>query len=262
MLVRKLSVAVVLVVAAVLSSAALCSEGAETAAKWLSDARPVAQDAKPFSVLDDASRTKLNKVIADAPPNLSGEAASVRSNLLAAKSYQDTVLGLMSDVQRRSDVAVSDMRNVAARSVTSNATTTIRTKIVDFLYEHGAAVIKDVACDLYWQAMTSNEQGWARTDILRYGYQPTAPNFINNAGSLTSSALLTAIENDAETFALRFLPAGYANFVLWFNYGSGVIDKVNQLTSDRRYLVAYPNGGQITRAWFYYVQLCMRPPGH
>jgi hypothetical protein len=128
----------------------------------------------------------------------------------------------------------------------------------DHLIEHGQAILKDAVCDLAWSMMNSDETRTVRVDLLGKGYVPP-PDEVPDLGHMTREAAVGAIKNRAITSALeQQFPE---RLIDWGAYALGLYTKASGMVEDGVATIPYPNGAPVTRAYIYYLNICLRPPG-
>lgn len=236
-------------------------KAAQTAPKWLPEAEQVykaSHGGSAFSKLklsDEAARLKLSETISRVPAQRSTQEATALKQLVAISTFWKSVDEAARTVLARMSSADAEVPELANRSLRGS----LEQQIYDFLVEQGRAVMKDVACDYAWVAMTGDEQDSVNQDFYGNGYVRIVEDDFREFPNLSDEMLVDAVKSKLES--LRNKLVFPAELVDWYGYAKGLITKADELMSGRRTLIVHPDNSVYTRAMIYYVKGCLRPPG-
>lgn len=239
------------------------ASGGEQAAKWVPNAERAVSAARIPSVYkrlqlgDDAARARARSLVDDAPevrPNTNE--ATVLTRITTLRDFYVSVDAAAAAIMRRWQDADAVVEGLVDGSVLPGAQPS--TKFRDYLIRKTKAVLKDVTCDLAWKFMTVTEANTINAELYDKGYTRTATNEVNGVAKMTEKAAVEAIRNAVIIDAAKFFIPG--RVIAWGSYAFGLYGKAKGMVEDGNTNIPHPNGA-VTRAFVYYVRLCVQPPG-
>jgi hypothetical protein len=179
-----------------------------------------------------ARSAELDRLIQSAPPpTVDPEVAQLLRTLQARRAA--TVLTREAlDADQRSVVAVE------ATALASSDYPSVR----DELRTIGDDVVKDLACDALLDQLQPSEQQEAADSGTPIWVRIGKP-------------ALQAIEN----VTARRLSSGFGQYVAWVNWGSGIAENADDIVSAAQNTASTPEAVH-TRAFYYYVRICLAHP--
>jgi hypothetical protein len=133
------------------------------------------------------------------------------------------------------------------------------TKIPDWLRLHADAILREVGCDLAWNALSPDERD-AEQKLT------TSGELLQTYGQRVETSAASAIEDAGRREFLSVFGARVVNAVDWVKYGKDVQGKATKLFGTNETATAelqqpiYINGATYTRALVYYARACLKPP--
>jgi hypothetical protein len=240
-----------LVLAALVLAVTACRGGGKAAGAWgddvvraLSRARgnATALDdvARGRGVVDDAGRS-LDDLARTAPQNRTAEQTRLLNELLQTRAAIGLVGTAIGDANRVAAALPDDAARVAAA--------TSRLNLGDDLSTVSRQVLKDVACDAAAGFLFPSE----RDGLEQAGHQRVVPDVVDAAGQ-------SIVDYVFQELAGVLGGAVARNAVAWQQYADGILEKGNQYAAGMRGVIQSPNW-TVTRAYYYYVRLCLAIPG-
>jgi hypothetical protein len=237
------------------------SETAKLASSWVSDASRLLEESRGVPIReirpDTSAAGRLSRAddLLSKAPDGDVRVAELATRLRTLRTFYALVGEAQATVYNRWTVASTSVGETAVTAL-NGYNPGAREKIVEFLTDHGKAVLLDVGCDLAWSRMTSNEQT-AVNQLYDNGYRRVIGDEVAGVEKMLPQAVVDAIKGEAsETYLKYFAPE---RFIDWLTYAADLYKKANELTADGKDTIPAPDG-VITRALPYYVRLCMLPP--
>jgi hypothetical protein len=245
-----------LVLAALVLTVAACSSGGKVAGKaagaWGDDAVRVLARARGNAtamddvahggrdVVDDAGRS-LDDLARTAPQSRTAEQARLLNEVIQTRAAMSLVGTAIADADRVAVALPDDAARIAAATSRINNT--------GELSRISRQVLEDVACDAAAGLLFPSE----RDGLEQAGHQRAVPDLVDAAGQ---SVVDHVFQELAGT-----LGGGLArNAVAWQQYADGILEKSSQYAAGMQGVIQSPNWA-VTRAYYYYVRMCLAIPG-
>jgi hypothetical protein len=191
-------------------------------------------------VVDDAQRN-LDDLARTAPQNRTAEQNRLLNELLQTRVAISLVGTAITDANRVAAALPDDAARIAA------ATSRLNTS--DDLSKMTWRVLEDVACDAAAGFLFPSE----RDALEQAGHQRVVPDVVDAAGQ-------SIVDHVFRELAGVLGGAVARDAVAWQQYAEGILDKGNQYAAGMQGLIQSPNW-TVTRAYYYYVRLCLAIPG-
>jgi hypothetical protein len=191
-------------------------------------------------VVDDAGRS-LDDLARTAPQNRTAEQTRLLNQLLQTRAAIGLVGTAIGDANRVAAALPDDAARVAAATSRSN--------VGDDLSRMSHHVLKDVACDAAAGLLFPSE----RAALEQAGHQRMVPDVVDAAGQ-------SIVDYVYQELAGILGGAVARNAVAWQQYADGILEKGNQYAAGMQGVIQSPNW-TVTRAYYYYVRLCLAIPG-
>jgi len=192
------------------------------------------------SVVDDAGRN-LDDLARTAPQNRTAEQTRLFNELLQTRTAMSLVGAAVADANRVAATLPDDAARVAAA--------TSRLNITDDLSRMSRRVLEDVACDAAARFLLPSE----RDGLEQAGHPRVVPDVVHATGQSIVDYVFRELAGILGGAAAR-------DAVAWQQYANGILEKGNQYAAGMRGLIQSPNW-TVTRAYYYYVRLCLAIPG-
>jgi hypothetical protein len=191
-------------------------------------------------VVDDAGRG-LDDLARTAPQNRTAEQTRLLNQLLQTRAAIGLVGTAIGDANRVAAALPDDAARVAAA--------TARLNVGDDLSRMSHQVLQDVACDAAAGFLFPSE----RDALEQAGHQRVVPDVVDAAGQ-------SIVDYVFQELAGILGGAVARNAVAWQQYADGILEKGNQYAAGMQGVIQSPNW-TVTRAYYYYVRLCLAIPG-
>jgi hypothetical protein len=236
--------------------------GADEAAKWFPKAERVAAEAhggsafKSLRLGDDTGRARVGQLAEQAPKRLNPQQTQTLNELRALTAFYQSVDDAARAGPSRMAVAEATVERVARESYYAGVQP--YAEFEAWLIRQGKSILKDVACDLAWKYMNAGERVSIRQDAYANGYRRIPADEVPDVELLAPAAAVDAIKGKLiSAFEKKYAPA---QIVDWFNYAKGLYGKADEVVNDGTVTIPYPNGPTVTRAFIYYVKICLALP--
>jgi hypothetical protein len=262
---RRMRLAGVVVAILVLGGCRMPWSTADDAAKWFPKAEKALSEShgatafKGIKLGDEAERGRFGGLVRE------GQGLKLNAKETEALNRLSRLSEYYTAAQEAARVAVnrwSESQTIVEGVVQSSIYTGAKPSqsFADHLVEHGQAILKDAVCDLAWSMMNSDEATTIKVDLVGRGYIPP-PDEVPGLESMTREAAVGAIKSRAIQAAAALGFQFPERVVEWGAYAAGLYDKASGMVEDGVATIPYPNGAPVTRAYIYYFNICLRPPG-